>query len=337
MPTKFVELDIPNLDVIQSKPLKKYHRVLFRKKISYLYNDLDKKVSLSKFDIVHATTLFSDGAVALKIKKEYGIPYIIAVRATDIAGFLRYRKDLIGLALEILRESKKIIFITPILKKSFFRHPVIHKYEKQFSEKSSIIFNGIEDFWLKDRLNKKDLAPNKILYVGKLTQRKNALNLCNAVVSLNKMGHNFKLTIVGSGGAFEEKIKELSKKNGDFISYLGKISNKDELMNVYRENHIFSLPSKSETFGLVYLEALSQGLPIMYLKNESVDGMFQSKVGQRAPNPKVKTLMESILLLVEDYSTIDLEKIDFNLFSWSFISDRYHEMYKQITQNTEFS
>ena len=110
---------------------------------------------------------------------------------------------------------------------------------------------------------------------------------------------------------------------------MGKISDKQEMKKVYRENHIFALPSKSETFGLVYIEAISQVLPIIYLKNESVDGMFMSKVGEKSIDPKVHSLMKSLVGISDDYKNIDLFKVNFSHFSWSYISSKYYEIYKQ--------
>ena len=331
MPKKSTESEIPNADVVISRPLKKFHRLLFRRKINFLFDDLEQNVSLSQFDIVHATTLFSDGALALKIKEKYNTRFIVTVRATDISGFLKFRKDLVFLAIKILKESEKIIFITPALKKGLFKNKIILKYKDQFLDKCNVIFNGIDEFWLEDRSPKKNEIPTKILYVGKLVRRKNVLNLSKAIIALNNNGHNYKLTIVGSGGYYEKAIKKLIQKKKEIISYEGKVSDMQKLKEIYRQNHIFALPSKPETFGLVYIEALSQGLPILYLKNESVDGMFTSKVGNRSADPKVPSLMNSLVDIAQNYNTIDLTKIDFRNFSWPSISNRYYEIYKQCS------
>ena len=51
----------------------------FRKKIDFLFKDLEGKTALTKYDIVHATTLFSDGAIALKIKKKLRGKFVFKV------------------------------------------------------------------------------------------------------------------------------------------------------------------------------------------------------------------------------------------------------------------
>ena len=78
--TKFVYSDI----------FRSYHRLLFHKKIHDVTKDVCKRVDMSKIDSIHATTLFSDGSVAYALHKKYGIPYVVAVRNTDVNEFMGY-------------------------------------------------------------------------------------------------------------------------------------------------------------------------------------------------------------------------------------------------------
>lgn len=52
---------------------------------------------------------------------------------------------------------------------------------------------------------------------------------------------------------------------------------KKQLREAFSISDIFVMPSKPETFGLVYVEALSQGLPILYAKGEGFDGYFDEE------------------------------------------------------------
>src|SRR5690606_17256122 len=112
----------PESNIVYSKQLKKYHRFLFSAKVNYLYEDLINKVDISLHDITYATTLFSDGYVANKLFQNFEIPYIIAVRNTDIHIFLKYRPDLKNLALEILSDASQIIFISQSNFDNFYSH-----------------------------------------------------------------------------------------------------------------------------------------------------------------------------------------------------------------------
>src|SRR5690606_33684084 len=87
--------------IVFSRPLKIYHRFFFKLKIKQLYKDLKEQVDIPSLDIVHATTLYTDGALSYQIFKEYGIPYVITVRSADLDYFMKYRPDLLSLGMDI--------------------------------------------------------------------------------------------------------------------------------------------------------------------------------------------------------------------------------------------
>lgn len=322
------EFKVETSELIFSKTLQTYHRIFYKNKIEYLFRDLLTKTTLDQVTMVHATTLFSDGGIAYKIKKKFGIPYIVAVRSTDIKVFLKYRQDLVHLCINILKEADKIVFISKSLKKAFFENPYLKKHKSILESKCEIIYNGIDVDWLEDPFAKKSLSPYKILYVGKLIKRKNVLNVARAVIELNKKEIRCELNIVGDGGADEAKAKALAILHKNIINYIGPIRNKSILKEIYRDNHIFAMPSSGETFGLVYLEALSQGLPILYNKNDGIDGVFEAKVGEKCTGSDICDIMEALEKLIANYVSYELDKIDFSLFHWSGIAKVYQGIYR---------
>ena len=73
--------------VIYSDLQKKYHRLFFHLKSNFLYNSLLRQINPSDYTITHASTLFTDGSISYKLYKKYNIPYIVAVRSTDLSIF----------------------------------------------------------------------------------------------------------------------------------------------------------------------------------------------------------------------------------------------------------
>lgn len=319
--------------ILYSKKLKKAHKILYRNKISYLCDDLISKIDITKITISHATTLFSDGGISYLLKKKYNIPYIVAVRSTDLEVFLKFRPDLIFMAKEILNEAEQIIFISDSLQNKFFKHPLILGNKDALKNKSKIIYNGINDFWLDNQKKKKEIVPFKILYVGRLIPRKNLIKLATVIINLNKSGYNLQLNIVGSGGKDEQKIKELSINNKNSINLIGSVNDKNKLKQIYNENHIFAMPSKGETFGLVYIESLSQGLPLLYLENDGIDKVFNFPVGEKCKIDDYEQIKISLINLIDNYKVYNLDKIDFSLFRWSNIATKYTQLYNKHANN----
>lgn len=88
------------------------HRLFFRSKIRRVVSDVAARVKLSEVVLTHAHFLYSDGAVALTLKRRFGVPYVVAVRNTDINAFLRYRPDLSRVRDGVLAEASRVVFLS---------------------------------------------------------------------------------------------------------------------------------------------------------------------------------------------------------------------------------
>lgn len=64
-----------------------------------------------------------------------------------------------------------------------------------------------------------------------------------------------------------------------------------------RSCSVFAMPSIFETFGLVYLEALSQNLPVVYTKGQGIDGMFDNTVGIGVDPLSVEEIKNAIKMI----------------------------------------
>jgi glycosyltransferase involved in cell wall biosynthesis len=114
--------------------------------------------------------------------------------------------------------------------------------------------------------DKHDIAQDRpmALFVGRVAFEKNIGFLLQMWVHLIKKVPNALLVIAGEGPA-EESLHVLSKKLGlqDNVKFLGYLDRNTELNACYRSADVFVFSSKSETQGLVLLEAMAQGTPVV--------------------------------------------------------------------------
>src|SRR5699024_1884783 len=169
-----------------------------------------------------------------------------------------------------------------------------------------------------------------LLYVGQLSKGKNIIELLNACQKLIEKGIKLKLNVVG------EKVSNSIYKivnETKYVNYLGVLS-KQELLNKYRENDIFVLPSKRETFGLVYPEAMSQGLPVLYTKKQGFDKHFpEGEVEYSISSTDSDDITNKILLTIKNYDQITKNiNNKAKLFDWKRISKLYEEIYYSINK-----
>ena len=316
-------------ETVYSFILKPLHRIFFNRKIDVIDKDICKNVDLSKVGIVHATNLFSDGAAALQIKRRYGLPYIVAVRNSDLNAFLKL-PHLWWVHRAVIREAEKVIFISPSHHKRLSSHWTLIGMRQTLAQKNLIMPNGINQYWLEHlQANPEQHAHNHgICYVGNFDDNKNVLRLIEAVLNLKATFPDIHLDLVGGTGNREQDVLHLVEKHPDTLSYKGKIYEKDKLQNIYQSNSIFAMPSIHETFGLVYVEALSQGLSILYTKNEGIDGIFDEKVGESVHPTHLQEIIDALRLLLSqpnNYEALATNKFD--LFSWRHIATKYQEIY----------
>ena len=322
--------------IIYSYILRPYHRTFFNLKIDKICKDIAKQVDLSEISYVHATNLFSDGAVALRLKEMYGIPFITAVRNSDVNTFLRYTPHLWWVHRAVIRKADHIISITPALQNRLNSHWTLLGMRDIVKAKNIVIANGINDYWLQNlRPEAEQHAQNhRIVFVGNFDSNKNVVRLAEAALSLKKEIPDIHLDLVGGSGNMEDKVLALVQQNPETLAYLGKIYEKDKLQAVYAQNSIFAMPSLAETFGLVYVEAMSQGLSVLYTKGEGIDGLFEEHIGEAVTPTSLESIQKALKELLthpEKYQSVPKER--FADFDWNGIAQKYQALYAGRIQN----
>jgi glycosyltransferase involved in cell wall biosynthesis len=160
----------------------------------------------------------------------------------------------------LLQTSKHIIVTSPSLLDN-------SKQLQKYNSKVSVIPLSISSKYDYQKLiNRQPNKPFKLLFVGKLRKYKGVDILIRSIVNID-----VKLTIVGDGAELNALI--------DLVNYLGvnnkvifkKALNDLELVQEYIIADLFVLPSinEAEAFGIVQLEAMSFGLPVINTKLNS--------------------------------------------------------------------
>ena len=316
--------------------LKPLHRIFFFHKVERTMREIEKTVDLGNIACIHATTLFSDGMVARELHRKYGIPYIVAVRNSDVNVFLRYMPHLWWVHRAVLESAAKVVFITPNLRQRLLKHPTLWRMKTTTADKSFVIPNGINDFWINHlHTEKNNEKPHHLLYAGIFNRNKNIPRMIHALQSLRPEIPDLHLDVAGDGGDNEQQVLALMKQHTDWITYHGKITDLEEMRLLYRANSIFVMPSKSETFGLVYIEALSQGLSVLWSRGEAIEGMFSETIGESV-NPlnesDMATAMKKLLQHPKAYET--LPDSTFDTFRWHSIAQQYVSLYAQLHEIT---
>ncbi len=313
-------------------------RLLYSRKIRKLTNEALKIVDINQISLIHAHTLFSDGGIALELMAKHSLPYIVAIRNTDINVFFKYFFYLRNRGIKILDGAKRIILISPV-----YRDRLLEYLDKSIQDsilnKFEVIPNGINPLWIENSHK----IPNKLLkniiraiYVGDFDKNKNLESTIAAVEILRNSNINIELYLVGLRRNIETNYQQrilklaIQKKNW---CHVYERTGREKIINYFRNSDIFIMPSHTETFGLVYVEALSQGLPIIYTKGEGFDGFFpDGHVGYAVDSHSVRDIADKVRLIIDNYRQLiqNIANIDLSQFSWDNIAKRYMSIYREV-------
>jgi len=286
------------------------------------------------FDVMHAHMLFSDGEIALRGLKEFGIPYVVAFRNTDMNSWYLWhiKKNRVS-GYEILQSSSKIIFLGPAYKEKLLKKLPTH-IAREIHSKCIQVPNGIDEYWHGNASKKPKVKPGnniKLLSVGRIERNKNQTIVLETMKILHKAGYSVKYSNVG---AYKDTkmVRELrSNVNVTLIPFV----TKELLINHYRNSDIFILPSINESFGLVYAEAISQGVPIIYSRGQGFDGQFpEGEVGFAVDPQNPGEISRAVIKILNNYSNISQNCIRrSSQFTWDIISRKYIGIYSEIVSN----
>lgn len=204
-------------------------------------------------DIVHAH--FGSAAVyADCIKKKFGVPYVVTEHDS---GILTGRIS----ARQLARQKKSYDNASAVIAVSDALRKKLQKLTKQTVK---IVHNIVPDYMFYDpKTEKVNSSEFLFISVGNLIKSKSFDLTIRAFSVVAEKRENVRLLIVGTGPE-EEWLREIVEHCNvrEKVDFVGQIDNK-ELPKLLSKCDCFVLPSKFETFGVVYAEAMACGLPVI--------------------------------------------------------------------------
>jgi rhamnosyl/mannosyltransferase len=228
--------------------------------------------------------------------------------------------------LQLLELAKYVVVTSPQL---YDQSKILKKFQDKI-----VVIPLTTNYYNESSNNYRKFPENRIfnlLYVGKLRKYKGLNFLIEAIKDLN-----INLFIIGNGEE-EKSLKNLSKKFSlhNKINFLNNISN-SELKNYYNNSDLFILPSinEAEAFGLVQLEAMIHGLPVINTNlNSGVPFVSINEYSGLTVTPSNVQDLKSAILKISNNKDL-YEKFSINAinrakeFSIDKLASSYIKLYK---------
>jgi glycosyltransferase involved in cell wall biosynthesis len=234
------------------------------------------------FDLIHAHVALPDGFAGLLLARCFRCPLVVTVHGQDLQQTVEVNKRCKGLVGQVLRSADRVIFVSTKLQKLALRLFQLHAH-------TVVIHSGVEPAHVVVPVTQARLrnqGPVVLLTVGGLLRTKGVDLVLRAVSLLLREGFELLSVVIGTGpeeGALRRLAQVLDIEEN--VHFMGALPH-DEVMQHMASCDVFCLPSWKEGFGVVYLEAMASGKPVIACAGEGIEDVVEDGATGLLVNPQ---------------------------------------------------
>jgi glycosyltransferase involved in cell wall biosynthesis len=226
----------------------------------------------NEFDVIHAHDWLAYPA-GMAAKKVSGKPLIIHVHATD---FDRSGGKVNPLVYAIEREgmeiADKIIAVS-----NYTRQTIIEKYGIP-EEKIITVYNAVDPAAKEQILFKKGVNEKVVSFLGRITMQKGPEYFIEAAYLILKKLNNVRFVMAGSGDKMNEMIERVAQLGMAHKFHFTGFLKSDDVFRMFKMTDVFVMPSVSEPFGIVPLEAMQANVPVIISNQSGVSEILKNAI-----------------------------------------------------------
>lgn len=276
-------------------------------------------------DVIHAH-LIVHAYNCHRVLEKYHIPFVITEHWSKVNS-TNVNKNLSRLG-DGYKWADKVICVSAALAASL---------KKQFDIESQVIHNMVSDsFFRVTDLDNKKTSPEVVRFisVGSLVEIKRFDLLIRAFSNCQHLSE-CQLSIIGSGPV-KEKLSNLIIDCGlkDRVLMLGR-KKPEEISELMAASDCFILTSDSETFGIVYIEAMAKGKPVIATKCGGPESFVNDSNGVLIPTDDLDETTKAIDYMVENLNRFDnaaIRQFCYDSFSEEAISQKIIAAYQEAIE-----
>ncbi|MCQ2970985.1 MAG: glycosyltransferase family 4 protein [archaeon] len=286
--------DIDGIHVIGTKGLNLpgVRGLMFKMNAKKALEDLLEKEDI---DIIHGHYLFPAGAAAVEVGREHNIKTYVTAHGSDMFELYKKQPFMRSPIKKVLRDANGVFAVSNAL-----RHEIIATGVTGIANKTKLSWNSVDINKFSSKTNDLFKKENKledkpiVLFVGNLIKRKNVDSLLDA----KKVSQSeYYLVIVGDGPQFKKLNKKVEEENIHDVIFTG---SRNDVENIIPSCDVLILPSFSESFGLVLIEALACGKPVIGSDVGGITEIINDDVGLLVNPNKISSIAKAIDTIIQD-------------------------------------
>ena len=293
---------------------------VFNKRMEKLYKEIVKKEG--PIDIIHAQSSLWGGISAAYISEKYNIPLVITEHSSVERGPY-VKNSYVPFIRDSYKKAKKVITVGNGLKNEI----------QALSGRNDIEVIGnlvnLSKFTIKKRIQNEKFIFFSLAF---LEGEKGFDTLIKAFAK--KFKDKEAMLYIGGEGSQRAWLEALAQENGvkKQIIFLGALS-RDDVAKWMNKCDCFVLPSRYETFGVVYIEALASGRPVIGALNGGAEDIINNLNGYLVPIDDIDKLAEKMLELykkIDSYNEEEIRSDCLKRFSPEVIVNKIISVYKEV-------
>lgn len=320
----FSEYEKEGIKVFElSLPLGVYRRALpiLRHLLLGLYKKAVK--SFGEPDVIHAH-FYSIAAIASVLKKRFAVPFVITEHSSKLNINIKNISELdIKLARKAYQNADKVIAVSNALAENL---------KNNFNVDAEVIHN-IVDVSHFQYVNREPKDTFTFISVGNLISIKGFDLLIEAFVTAFKNDKSVFLKIVGAGPEMNNLQDLVNKYDmNENILLLNEVG-RDKLKDIYPEGDAFVLASSSETFGVVFIEAMATGMPVIATDCGGPSDFVNEQNGYLIPVNDKQSLVDALMNMRNNaysFNSLEISEMCVKKFSPESIASALTKLYETI-------
>lgn len=256
-------------------------------------------------DIIHAHNALYAGVLAADMKQRYGLPFVLTEHSSAYVS-KRLRNWQTLLVEHVLRNADQRIVVSP-----FLGEVMESQFGRVMRPRHAVgnILDGLFETWARGDFPAEKSSPRTILSVGNLVPEKNHSGLLEAFAILSGKTYGVELRI-GGAGPLRHKLETRAEQLGiaQKVSFLGLLQ-RQEVLKEMQKADLFVLPSHYETFGVVLLEALACGTPVVATDCGGPSSIVNAQNGLLVPVNDVMKMAEAMQKALQNLDIYDRQAI----------------------------
>ena len=245
-----------------------------------------------------------------------GVPFVAGVHNSDLEVLTNplYKFHFKKRLEKALHNAKAIACRSFVIKNKLL------KLYPEFENKTFTALSGVKKEIIKKDFHHLNKEKIKVLTCANFKKRKNIDKVIEACKGLE----NFELTVIGDGKG-RKNLEKIDKS----VKFTGHLPH-DEVLAKMHDSDIFILPSIGETFGMVYLEAMSQGCITICTKDDGISGIIKDSENGFLTLP-ISNEIRKILLNIKNMDDDSLNTLHYNSLHTieEYTSDKCADEYLQ--------